>query len=757
MPKVWGGWRFLFVVWVVFAFMLVYIASIDLYDHEQFILGVSALGLILVLRARYMGTLHKSRPLRFTRLLLMILAGVLALRYLIWRVQFSIPWHDDTLSLILSLLLLLAEVFSIALYFLGAFTVVHPLWREPVPIDLEQDDLPTVDVFIPSYNEPPSLLQTTLLAATNMHYPPDKLRVYLLDDGGTDAKCAQPGEAGERARRRKEELRAMCRSIGVSYLTRKDNSHAKAGNINAALKKTHGEIIVILDSDHVPTMNFLKLTIGTFLKDPNVVLVQTPHHMINQDPLEKSLKASRHMPSEGDMFYSLSLRGMDNWNAGFFCGSGALLKRSALEEIGGLCTDTIVEDADSSMEMLTRGHRMAYLHIPVLAGLNSESLEALVVQRSRWATGMIQLLRMKNPLFRKGLTFAQRLAYFNCIAYWLFVLARVVFLFTPICALVLGATFFAAPPSEILLYLIPYLVGLYLVLNVMYGRVRWTFVSDIYDTFSAVLLAGPVLRALFGLEDKRFHVTPKQVVHSETWLSPLAYRFYGLLALQIAASAYGLFVLWHDASMYNQIVVSLAWNVYNMIFVLAALGTMIERGEVRHRPRIAVDEIASLKVGDRHIPCHISDMTEYGAQIRIPGWTGSLPENTRAWLKFSAEQKSKEVSAALDFASEVPICIRNMRRARFRSQEAVVLGVSFEFENIEQRRMVIGYLYGDSRRWQFDLREKHRHSTILQGVMFLFRSLGYGLLHVWMLLRLLLQRLGDPFRRKTMAVEGGTE
>ncbi len=395
------------VLWGIVTSLLIYMASIDLYNQEQFILSAGALLMILLLRARYLRTLHDARPLRLTRLLLLVLIGVLALRYLIWRVQYAIPWHDDTLSLVLSLILLVAEIFSVTLYFLGVFTVIHPLRREPAPFDMNREDLPTVDVFVPSYNESPELLRTTLLAATSIIYPTDKLRVYLLDDGGTDNYCARDNEAGQLARKRRSVLQQLCKEVGAHYLTRQSNEHAKAGNINAALSKTQGDIILILDADHVPTLNFLELTIGTFLKYPDIALVQTPHHMINQDPLEKSLHASRKMPAEGDMFYTMSLRGMDNWNAGFFCGSGALIKRSALEHVGGLCTETIVEDADTSMEILSKGYRTAYLHIPVLAGLSAETIEAMTIQRQRWASGMIQLFRMKNPLFRKGLTLPQ--------------------------------------------------------------------------------------------------------------------------------------------------------------------------------------------------------------------------------------------------------------------------------------------------------------------------------------------------------------
>lgn len=727
------------ILWSLVAVLLIYMASIDLYDQEQFILAAAALTMIFVLRARYMRTSSNANPLRLTRLILMILAGLMALRYMIWRVQYSIPWYNDTYSLILSLLLVAAEILAIGLYFMGAFSVVNPLNREPVPLDMERDDLPSVDVFVPSYNESSSLLQTTLLAATSLHYPSEKLNVFLLDDGGTVAKCNQPGVVGDQARQRQRSLRQLCEEVGCQYLTRNENLHAKAGNINAALKQTSSEYIAIFDSDHVPTIDFLENTIGTLLEDKQIALLQTPHFMINQDPLEKSLNTEKSLPPEGDMFYSLGLCGMDNWNAGFFCGSGAVVQRKALDDIGGISTDTIVEDADSSMEMLCLGYKTAYLNIPMLAGLSSENIDGLVVQRSRWATGMIQLLRMKNPMTKKGLSFMQRVCYINCISYWFFVLARIVFLMTPVFALFFSVVFFSAPPSEIMLYLIPYLIGLYLVLNVLYGRVRWTFVSDIYDTFSSILLAGTVIRTLINPSHKEFKVTPKEVIQESSSISNLANRFYIVISIQLAASVYGGYILMTDPAMYDQTIVSLAWNVYNMIFTFAALGMLIERGEVRHRPRIAVEELASITLGEQTIPCQIKDMTEHGAKLYLPNWTGSIQE-MQGKLKFSAEDKDGELSTILSFVSEISINIRSDYMKEENGQQHLVVGVEFNFHTMQERRMIVNYLYGDSKRWQEDLRLRHEHSTITQGVLFLFKACYYGVVHLGIKARSLTQK-----------------
>ena len=162
-----------------------------------------------------------------------------------------------------------------------------------------------------------------------------KLNIYLLDDGGTEQKRTQSDpEARQEALSRNRELKYFCQNHGIQYLTRDKNKNAKAGNINSALPKTQGDLILILDADHVPSKNFLQNTVGPFLKDPKLFLVQTPHFFYNLDPVEKNLRTFNHIPGENEMFYRGVQPGLDFWNSSMFCGSAALLKRQYLEKVG---------------------------------------------------------------------------------------------------------------------------------------------------------------------------------------------------------------------------------------------------------------------------------------------------------------------------------------------------------------------------------------------------------------------------------------
>lgn len=393
------------------------------------------------------------------RVFIILLTVFTSTRYMLWRLFETIPWTEPV-SLPFALALYFAEIYSYAILLLSNFVITDaPPRIAPVPV-LRAQDLPSVDVLIPSYNEEPTLLRTTLVAALNADYPKEKLKVYLLDDGGTEQKRRQADalKAAE-AQERHEELKALCSTLGASYLTRARNEHAKAGNINAALDHVSGELVLILDADHVPTRDILSRTVPHFVEDPKLFLVQTPHFFINPDPLERNLDTFAKMPGENEMFYSVIQQGLDSYNASFFCGSAALLRRAYLDEIGGLAGETITEDAETALELHARGYRSAYVPRAMIAGLAPETFSGFIVQRMRWAQGMAQILLLKNPLFKKGLSFAQRLGYMNSCFFWFFPLARFAFIAAPAAFLLIGVNVVDAGALEFTAYGLPHILG----------------------------------------------------------------------------------------------------------------------------------------------------------------------------------------------------------------------------------------------------------------------------------------------------------
>src|SRR5262245_49653221 len=191
--------------------------------------------------------------------------------------------HWQQWDTLLVLTLLGAEFYAFLTLVLGYFQTLRPLERSPVPLPADSREWPTVDVFIPTYNEPLSVVRATMLGALAMKYPSGRMKVFVLDDG------------------KREEFRACAADVGAMYLTRDNNAHAKAGNINAALERTNGEYVAIFDCDHLPASSFLQNTLGWFVRDRWLGLVQTPHHFYSPDPFERNLDSFRKVPNEGEL------------------------------------------------------------------------------------------------------------------------------------------------------------------------------------------------------------------------------------------------------------------------------------------------------------------------------------------------------------------------------------------------------------------------------------------------------------------------
>lgn len=385
------------------------LTMISITDQAQLVVSGS---LLLLLGACY----RLSRAVRspheaaLLRLFVILICVFLVFRYFYWRATESIPTQFGLLSLICGLLLFLAELYNVITALLGYFVNSNPYHRKSHPLPDDPALLPTVDVYIPTYNEDPSIVRATTIAATQMQYPADKVRVYILDDGGTAQKCNDPNpEKAAQARERAAELKAIAERYGAGYLTREKNLHAKAGNMNSALQHTSGELVAILDCDHVPTEDFLQRLVGFFLADDKLFVVQTPHNFVTPDPLERNLRTFEHSPAENELFYSVMQPGLDRWNTSFFCGSAAILRRSVLDELGGIQGQTITEDAETTIDALGLGYHSAFYDRPMVSGLQPETFSGFVVQRVRWGQGMWQIFILKNPWKQPGLSLVQRI------------------------------------------------------------------------------------------------------------------------------------------------------------------------------------------------------------------------------------------------------------------------------------------------------------------------------------------------------------
>lgn len=554
------------------------------------------------------------------------LGTLIVLRYVWWRTTETLPSIDDPVGFGFGILLYAAEMFCVGMLFVSLFVISDPLRRPPAR-RLKPEDCPTVDVFVPSYDESADLVAATLAAATTMDWPADKLRVYLLDDGGTDQKRNAPDPvAAAAAEARHVEMQALAASLGAHYLTRERNVSAKAGNLNAALGRTSGDLVAVFDADHAPTHDFLRETVGHFAEDPRLFLVQTPHFFLNPDPIEKNLATWARMPSENEMFYSVVQRGLDRWNAAFFCGSAAVLRRTALVEAGGFSGVSITEDCETALDLHSRGWTSRFVDKPMIAGLQPETLVQFIGQRSRWCRGMVQILMMKNPLFKRGLSPAQRIAYLSSSLFWLFPLPRLAFVVAPLLYVFFGVKLYVANVQEFVAYTVVYMIVNMLMQNHLYGRVRWPWISELYEYIQMPYLTKAIASVVMNPKKPTFNVTAKGVTTEVARLSELATPYFVIFAVLAVASVVAFRRFFADPELNDLMLVVGLWNTFNLVIAGVALGVVAERPERRRSQRLDVARKAELVVDDTVLPVVVEDISIGGVRLRP---LGAVPAGTK--------------------------------------------------------------------------------------------------------------------------------
>ncbi|MDV5354701.1 UDP-forming cellulose synthase catalytic subunit [Kosakonia sp. SMBL-WEM22] len=580
---------------VVFSFLLAILCITQPFNPlSQFVFLILLWGVALLVR---------RIPGRFSVLMLVVLSLTVSCRYIWWRYTSTLNW-DDPVSLVCGLVLLFAETYAWIVLVLGYFQVIWPLNRQPVPLPKDMSLWPSVDIFVPTYNEDLNVVKNTIYASLGIDWPKEKLKVWILDDGG------------------REEFRQFAKQVGVEYIARTTHEHAKAGNINNALKYAKGEFVSIFDCDHVPTRSFLQMTMGWFLKEKKLAMMQTPHHFFSPDPFERNLGRFRKTPNEGTLFYGLVQDGNDMWDATFFCGSCAVIRRGPLDQIGGIAVETVTEDAHTSLRLHRLGNTSAYMRIPQAAGLATESLSAHIGQRIRWARGMVQIFRLDNPLMGKGLKFAQRLCYVNAMFHFLSGIPRLIFLTAPLAFLLLHAYIIYAPAIMIALFVLPHMVHASLTNSKIQGKFRHSFWSEIYETVLAWYIAPPTLVALINPHKGKFNVTAKGGLVEEEyvdWVISRPYIF--LVLLNLLGVAVGIWRYFYGPE--NEILtvfVSIAWVFYNMVILGGAVAVSVESKQVRRAHRVEMTMPAAIAREDGHLfSCTVQDFSDGGLGIKING------------------------------------------------------------------------------------------------------------------------------------------
>ena len=677
---------FLLLAAVVFYFL----AVLPLTWPQQAVLGLLTLLMSMALA--------RSSDSYLITLTLMMMSMFCTFRYGFWRIMQTVRFFEDpanhwgALDAFFIISLIVAEVYAFFILFLGYFQTIWPLRRAPVALPDRTEEWPHIDVLIPTYNEPLDVVRYTALGALNMDWPAEKMHVYILDDG------------------RRKEFEQFAFEAGMGYKIRPDNKHAKAGNINTALKSMSSPLVAIFDCDHVPTRSFLQMTIGWFLRDKKLAMLQTPHHFYSPDPFERNLGQFRIIPNEGELFYGIVQDGNDFWNASFFCGSCAVLRRTALDEIGGIAVETVTEDAHTSLRMQMNGWNTAYINIPQAAGLATERLSAHVGQRIRWARGMIQILRTDNPLFAPGLKFPQRLCYFNAMCHFMYAVPRLIFLTAPLIYLLLSHTNVPGYWAAILAYALPHLVLSNVTNSRIQGEHRHSWWNEIYETVLSPYILLPTMMALINPKLGKFNVTAKGGVVKRTFFDTrIAQPFLIMLLFNIAGLIVAIprYFLW-DRDRPGTVLMNVAWCCFNIIILGVTTAVAREMRQLRTTVRISIVTPVMVKLPDgRLISGETTDMSSGGTCIRFS-------ESVEA----SAQSQVHLVFPLPAIGTDLPATVV--------SAEGSLLRVRFEDLSIAEQEVLTMVLYSRADSW-LGWGESRESDNVMRSLARIFQISMHGL------------------------------
>ena len=578
--------KFNTIIWLGLLFLLIMLAVLSaepIHEYSGWYITAAVVPLFY----------FRNKHSLFLRFLFLLTVSFVTLRYLAFRSLYTLDF-ESKIALVLGVILFIAELYSALVHFVGIAVNIAPKNRKKAPLPKK---LPSVDIFIPTYNEDENIAVITATACKNLDYPKELLNIYILNDGGRLSILNNP-EKQEAAYQRHLSLSQKAKELGVHYLTRENGDKAKAGMINEALcgrafssvskdksglfvggkpQKTNGDLVLILDCDHIPATDFLQETVGYFAQNPKLFLVQTPHFMINREPMRKNLDYDKTIPAEGYLFYHFDQRGMDRWNASFFCGSAAVLRRSILEENGGLEGETITEDCETALKLHGKGYDSVFVDKPMIAGLETENFESFLGQRTRWCKGMLQILLLKNPLFMKGLSFMQRLSYLSNCLFWLFPLFRYIFVLAPLAFLYLGINIYNATFLQVINYVGPHLVCSILVGYYLYPKARGFLYSEVLETVQMICLLPATVSVLLNPKKPTFNITAKGLNEKIDYTSIRIIPFLIFFALIVGGFAKAVYIYFDYPLLLDSVLLTGFWNLFNFFVIVACIGIMWEK------------------------------------------------------------------------------------------------------------------------------------------------------------------------------------
>ena len=651
---------------------------------------------ILLLLGVVLVTKISPRPQPWSRMLVVGILLVLTIRYLVWRslttLNLSTPLNGVfSLGLFfLELLMLAGSIIQLTLLF--RVRDRRPEADHHSTNVLNHTFVPTVDILIPTYNEPAFILKRTVIGCQALDYP--HKRIYLLDDT------------------RRSQVQALAEELGCEYVTRPDNRHAKAGNLNHAIARTSGKLIVVFDADFVPTKNFLTRTVG-FFQDPQVALVQTPQTFYNPDPIAYNLGLEDILTPEEEVFYR-QIQPFRDAAGGVICaGTSFVVRRSTLAEIGDFFTESLSEDYFTGIRLAASGYRLVYLNEKLSAGLAAESIAAQALQRIRWAQGTLQAFFIQaNPLTIPGLRPIQRLAHLEGLLHWFTSISRLGFLLIPLSYAFLGAIPVRATTVEALYYFVPYYLVQIITTAWLNQRSRSAILADVYSLVLCFPLALTVIQTLLNPFSKGFNVTPKGATSDRFTFNwqlalPLVVIFCAsALSLWMNLGTYAMSgmanpnVSFDIAERFKGLSLGLFWSVYNLLMLSISLLILIDAPRPSQHEWFQLRRTVRLQIDQRQFWGITTVISEAGAEIVLTQQDFPLLDSPSVEIELMEENlRIQGHVTVIDSPYEAPKSPAETDPEE-QQREFLTLRVTFDALDLRQQRRLIELLFCRPGQWK---------------------------------------------------------
>lgn len=640
-------------------------------------------------------------PRTWSRVLVIGILLGLTIRYVLWRVLSTLNLTDP-LNGCFSLSLLFLEMLMLTSSTLQLILMLKVKNRRREADVLAKAVIdgsfkPSVDILIPTYEEPIFILKRTIIGCQALEY--SNKEIYILDDT------------------KRWEVQKLAQELGCKYLTRPDNLYAKAGNLNQAIHKTNGELIVVFDADFVPTKNFLTRTVGFFQKD-KIALVQTPQSFFNIDPIARNLGLENILTPEEEVFYRQIQPIRDGAGSVICSGTSFVVRRKALEAVGGFVTDSLSEDYFTGIRLSAIGYRLVYLDEKLSAGLAAENISAQATQRLRWARGTLQAFFIKsNPLTISGLGLIQRLAHFEGLLYWFTSISRVGFLIMPLAYAFLGVIPIRATPREMVYFFLPYYLIQLTVFSWLNYRSRSAILSDIYTLVLTFPLALTVIQVMLNPFSKGFQITPKGTTNNRFYFNwklacPLIFFFiitaislWQNLGICLIKQTWVIIAAPENALQAKGISLGWIWSFYNLIMISIALLILLDVPKPNLYECFNLRRLIRLDIAEQSFWGVTTSISEIGADIAL----------TQAGLP------------AISLKQTIPVNLEILEEAISLKGQIIATGFNGEFPTIEiifeqitltQQRKLVEMLFCRPGQWK-----RHKSPGELKSLWLLFKIL----------------------------------